>query len=73
MLSFLCGKEAQIKVDVTTLTNESTRSFDIYLFFTGKETVDNADLFPEVLCRFEQWLDDHELGTKYKFGVVTDG
>ena len=43
------------------------------LFLFHKEIVDNADPFPVVLSEFEQWLADHELGTKYKFGVVTDG
>lgn len=38
-----------------------------------QETVDNADAFPEVLSKFEQWLTDHKLGSEYKFGVVTDG
>ena len=35
--------------------------------------MDNADSFPDVLSKFEQWLRRQELGTKYKFGVVTDG
>ncbi|XP_068738816.1 3'-5' exoribonuclease 1-like [Montipora capricornis] len=38
-----------------------------------QEIVDKADSFPIVLSKFEQWLADHELGTKYTFGVVTDG
>lgn len=38
-----------------------------------QEIVDSADHFPAVLFKFQQWLTGHELGTKYKFGVVTDG
>ena len=45
----------------------------VYLFVISKELVDSADSFPDVLSRFEQWLRRQELGTKYKFGVVTDG
>ena len=45
----------------------------VYLFVISKDLVDNADSFPDVLSRFEQWLRGQELGTKYKFGLVTDG
>ena len=41
--------------------------------FACKETVDNAEAFPEVLDKFHQWLEDNKLGSEYKFGVVTDG
>lgn len=38
-----------------------------------QEMVDNADTFPGVLDNFDQWLKKHELGSEYKFAVVTDG
>lgn len=38
-----------------------------------KEQVDKADEFPIVLNRVKEWLESHELGTKYKFAVATDG
>lgn len=38
-----------------------------------QDQVDNAETFPEVLSHFEAWLLKHELGTKYKYAIVTDG
>lgn len=38
-----------------------------------QEEVDVADTFPQVLSDFEAWLTKHQLGTKHKFIVVTDG
>ena len=53
--------------------NHQFYQFIIFLFYLCKEIVDSADHFPAVLFKFQQWLTGHELGTKYKFGVVTDG
>ena len=47
-----------------------------YLFISllvQQSTVNEAKPFPEVLEDFHQWLTTHELGTTYKFTVVTDG
>lgn len=35
--------------------------------------VDEADAFPEVLQRVVTWLRERELGTKYKYALLTDG
>lgn len=35
--------------------------------------VDEADTFPTVLQRVVCWLQERELGTKYKYAMLTDG
>lgn len=35
--------------------------------------VDEADPFPAVLERVVAWLQERELGTKYKYAILTDG
>lgn len=35
--------------------------------------VDEADTFPAVLERVVAWLQERELGTKYKYAFLTDG
>lgn len=35
--------------------------------------VDEADTFPNVLKRVVLWLQEKELGTKYKYAILTDG
>lgn len=35
--------------------------------------VDEADAFPVVLQRVVDWLQERELGTKYKYAILTDG
>lgn len=35
--------------------------------------VDEADTFPSVLERVVAWLQERELGTKYKYAILTDG
>lgn len=35
--------------------------------------VDEADPFPAVLQRVVAWLQERELGTKYKYAILTDG
>lgn len=35
--------------------------------------VDDADPFPVVLQRVVSWLQGRELGTKYKYAILTDG
>jgi inhibitor of KinA sporulation pathway (predicted exonuclease) len=38
-----------------------------------QDQVENADVFEIVLKKVKQWLDQHELGTKYKYAIATDG
>lgn len=38
-----------------------------------QDQVNSADSFENVLKSFESWLKKHNLGTKYKFAIVTDG
>lgn len=35
--------------------------------------VDDADPFQDVLQRVVTWLQERELGTKYKYAILTDG
>lgn len=35
--------------------------------------VDEAAPFPDVLQRVVAWLQERELGTKYKYAILTDG
>lgn len=35
--------------------------------------VDEAEPFPAVLERVVAWLQERELGTKYKYAILTDG
>lgn len=37
-----------------------------------QEQVDSAPYFPEVFRRFTEWVKDKELGSTYKFSIVTD-
>jgi hypothetical protein len=32
-----------------------------------------ADEFPVVLKKIEKWLEKHELGTKFRYAIATDG
>ncbi len=41
--------------------------------FVEQKMVDEADPFPEVLQRVVAWLQERELGTKYKYAILTDG
>ena len=41
--------------------------------FVEQKMVDKADLFPAVLERVVAWLQERELGTKYKYAILTDG
>jgi len=41
--------------------------------FNYQDKIDNADSFEVCLTRFTKWLEEHELGIKHKFSIVTDG
>ncbi|KAK6635946.1 hypothetical protein RUM44_001201 [Polyplax serrata] len=38
-----------------------------------QEQVDSAETFDKVIVHFQKWLSKHQLGSKHKFCVVTDG
>lgn len=44
-----------------------------YFDFSFQEMVDKADPFPCVLRRVVAWMQEKELGTKYKYTLLTDG
>lgn len=41
--------------------------------FVSQKMVDDADPFQDVLQRVVTWLQERELGTKYKYAILTDG
>ncbi|MBN3319287.1 ERI1 exoribonuclease, partial [Atractosteus spatula] len=53
----------------------NTKLSDFCVQLTGitQKTVDGADTFPTVLQKVVDWLQSKELGTKYKYAVLTDG
>lgn len=38
-----------------------------------QDQVDRADAFPQVLKKVIEWMKSKELGTKYKYCILTDG
>ncbi|KAG7495794.1 3-5 exoribonuclease 1 [Solea senegalensis] len=53
--------------------NPQLSDFCVKLTGITQKMVDDADLFPEVLRRAAAWLQERELGTKYKYAILTDG
>ncbi|KAJ8393969.1 hypothetical protein AAFF_G00055020 [Aldrovandia affinis] len=53
--------------------NIQLSDFCVRLTGITQETVDKADSFSDVLKRVVVWLQEKELGTKYKYAVLTDG
>lgn len=53
----------------------NTQLSDFCVKLTGitQKMVDEADPFPAVLRRVVLWLQERELGTKYKYAILTDG
>lgn len=46
----------------------------IFIYFTfTQDQVDRADTFPQVLKKVIDWMKLKELGTKYKYCILTDG
>lgn len=41
--------------------------------FCLQDQVDRADAFPQVLKKVIEWMKSKELGTKYKYCILTDG
>lgn len=53
--------------------NPKLSDFCVELTGITQEMVDKADPFPRVLRRVVDWLQEKELGTKYKYTLLTDG
>ncbi|KAL0965696.1 hypothetical protein UPYG_G00284560 [Umbra pygmaea] len=53
--------------------NPDLSEFCIKLTGITQKMVDDADPFPDVLKRVVLWLQGKELGTKYKYAILTDG
>jgi len=53
--------------------NSQLSEFCTTLTGIQQETVDDAQLFPEVLNNFNDWLESHGLGLQHTFALVTDG
>lgn len=53
--------------------NPTLSEFCVKLTGITQETVDEADGFPCVFRRAVAWLQEKELGTKYKYALLTDG
>ncbi|XP_036385091.1 3'-5' exoribonuclease 1 isoform X2 [Megalops cyprinoides] len=53
--------------------NSQLSDFCVQLTGITQEMVDKADTFCNVLQRVVVWLQERELGTKYKYAVLTDG
>lgn len=65
--------EAYFQAYCKPVLNPKLSKFCINLTGITQEQVDSAKPFPQVLQMFEDWLKEHELGTKYNFAFVTDG
>lgn len=50
----------------------ATVSF-IKFTLSPQDLVDGADTFPQVLRKVVDWMKLKELGTKYKYSILTDG
>ncbi|KAG7235960.1 hypothetical protein INR49_001698 [Caranx melampygus] len=53
--------------------NPQLSDFCVKLTGITQKMVDEADPFPTVLQRVVAWLQERELGTKYKYAMLTDG
>ncbi|XP_028253672.1 3'-5' exoribonuclease 1 [Parambassis ranga] len=53
--------------------NPQLSDFCVKLTGITQKMVDEADPFPAVLQRVVAWLQERELGTKYKYAILTDG
>ncbi|XP_064128912.1 3'-5' exoribonuclease 1 [Loxodonta africana] len=53
----------------------NTQLSDFCINLTGitQDQVDRADTFPQVLKKVTDWMKLKELGTKYKYSILTDG
>ncbi|XP_076140111.1 3'-5' exoribonuclease 1 [Alosa pseudoharengus] len=53
--------------------NPKLSDFCVQLTGITQKMVDDADTFPSVLRRVVSWLQEKELGTKYRYTLLTDG
>ncbi|XP_012672225.2 3'-5' exoribonuclease 1 [Clupea harengus] len=53
--------------------NPKLSDFCVQLTGITQKMVDEADTFPAVLRRVVSWLQEKELGTKYRYTLLTDG
>uniref|UniRef100_H3A0J9 Exoribonuclease 1 n=1 Tax=Latimeria chalumnae TaxID=7897 RepID=H3A0J9_LATCH len=53
--------------------NTKLSDFCIRLTGINQDMVDHADAFPQVLQKAVDWMKERELGTTYKYAVLTDG
>lgn len=53
--------------------NPQLSEFCVALTNIAQETVDTADTFPQVLDKFNSWLEEFGLGTAHTFALITDG
>ncbi|XP_028426451.1 3'-5' exoribonuclease 1 isoform X1 [Perca flavescens] len=53
--------------------NPQLSDFCVKLTGITQKMVDEAELFPAVLQRVVAWLQERELGTTYKYAILTDG
>lgn len=53
--------------------NPQLSDFCVKLTGITQKMVEEADVFPAVLQRVVDWLQERELGTKYKYAILTDG
>ncbi|XP_006780966.1 3'-5' exoribonuclease 1 [Neolamprologus brichardi] len=53
--------------------NPQLSDFCVKLTGITQKMVEEADPFPVVLQRVVSWLQERELGTKYKYAILTDG
>ncbi|XP_025416670.1 3'-5' exoribonuclease 1 [Sipha flava] len=61
------------QVFVKPTINPKLSEFCIKLTGITQDQIDKADPFHICLKRFTEWLEKHELGTKHRFSIVTDG
>lgn len=57
-------------MNISVVLNEK---INFLTYFVFQEMVDEANTFYTVLKRAVSWLQEKELGTKYKYTFLTDG
>ncbi|XP_053559164.1 3'-5' exoribonuclease 1 [Bombina bombina] len=63
--TFQCYVKPEVKTELS--------NFCISLTGITQETIDHADTFPNVLRSAVDWMKKKQLGTKYKYAILTDG
>uniref|UniRef100_A0A803KEH6 3'-5' exoribonuclease 1 n=1 Tax=Xenopus tropicalis TaxID=8364 RepID=A0A803KEH6_XENTR len=53
--------------------NPQLSEFCVNLTGITQDIVDKSDIFPDVLRSVVDWMREKELGTKYKYAILTDG